>query len=258
MSARLSLWMCLPLLVTVALVGCSGASEPIAPSNDALWAQYRAAIADARVADAADVSAALTPLAPGNDALRWRHHVRAPGDTVRQVRVVTWRDDTPLPGAAAPQAEADTLTLNGVVWVTPVPALRRFCQALDGSANALDRRLRQRLGLPPDFPATRMVEVWVDVADLVRPCPDPATTDRTCSRVPPQPARLVSVDSTYRAWFRELKATSYGANGYPWTRLGYTYDWNPQTDAVGPSEFVVWPPARVQVHAVMATAAYCQ
>ena len=238
--------------------GCRSQAPPApgAADRDALWHQYRAAIADARTAEPDEV-ASLTPIVPGPSDLRWRTRVRAPGDTVQQVRVVTWRDDTPLPGAAASVAAGDTLTLRGVVWVTAVPELRGFCQASGRTGDALDLRLRQRLGVPPDFRATRFVELWVPPLALVRPCPDPSVTDRSCSRVAPRPRSIVAIDSTYRAWFDDLRATSYAPDGYPWTRLGYTYDWNPQTDEVGPSEFIVWPAAHVAVEAVHSTAGYC-
>ena len=44
---------------------------------------------------------------------------------------------------------------------------------------------------------------------------------------------------------------------YPWTRLGYAYDWgNPQSE-VGLSEFVIKKGALVQIHAVTFIDDYC-
>ncbi len=45
--------------------------------------------------------------------------------------------------------------------------------------------------------------------------------------------------------------------GYPWTRLGYTYDWGNPGSEVGLSEFVIQGGATVQVAQVYSTQAYC-
>jgi len=42
-------------------------------------------------------------------------------------------------------------------------------------------------------------------------------------------------------------------NGYPWTRLGYTYDWNPNSPEVGLSEYIVRGGSTVTVAAVGST-----
>ena len=48
-----------------------------------------------------------------------------------------------------------------------------------------------------------------------------------------------TVDPEFRAWFEENEAASYGADGYPWTRLGYTYDWADNGTEYGLTEFLV-------------------
>lgn len=247
------------VLIACMIVGCGGAVSTTLPppSKDDLWAWYRMAISDAQEADTAEVSTHLASLHPMDPDVDRRLRVRAPGDTVREVRVVTWRGTSPLPGADTRLQAGDPVALTEVVWVTLAPRMRQFCQSIDRTGDALDRRLRQRLGLPPDFPATRMVELWVSVSDLARPCANPSTTSRTCSPEAPHPASLVSIDRRYRTWFDTVAATSYGPDGYPWTRLGYTYDWHPETSEVGMTEFIIWTPASAIVHRSMATDAYC-
>jgi hypothetical protein len=54
-----------------------------------------------------------------------------------------------------------------------------------------------------------------------------------------------------------VHAASYGDNGYPWTRLGYTYDWHPDTPETGLSEYVIPQGSTVEVHANVETREYC-
>jgi hypothetical protein len=45
---------------------------------------------------------------------------------------------------------------------------------------------------------------------------------------------------------------------YPWTALGYTYDWGRQTENVGASEYVIKPNATVFIESVKTTKDFCQ
>ena len=234
-------------LATALLVACGGTQPATDPAPEA---RYRAAIEDARTAEPSEITTGLTPLVPYNDSLVWR----TARDSTRQVLVVTWGGSETLPTAAA----SDTVTADRDVWVTAVPKIRQFCRGLDRDGDALQRRLAQRLGLPPTADYDRFVELWVRPQDLVRPCPDPEVTDRECERAPPQPSAHAQVSDAHQNWFRELRATSYGPDGYPFTGLGYTYDWNPATDDVGPSEFVLRPGESGIVRATYSTAAYCR
>jgi hypothetical protein len=240
------------LLLILVGTGCGGTDRATdrdrgaSPSPDSL---YQAAIADARTATPSDITTTLTPLAPYNDDLVWQDR----RDSTRRVLVVTWGGSDTLPSATP----GDTVTTDADVWVTAAPQLQRFCRGLDRSGDALDLRLAQRLGLPPDVDYDRVVELWVRPQDLVRPCPDPEVSDRECGLRAPVPARHAQVSDAQQTWYRELKATSYGPDGYPFTGLGYTYDWHPATDDVGPSEFVLRPGRPAVVHDVQSTAAYC-
>ncbi|MFO8100083.1 MAG: hypothetical protein R6T83_10760 [Salinibacter sp.] len=251
----------LALGLLLLIAGCGGtdraATDDPAPSRspDSL---YRAAIADARSAEPSDIVTTLTPIVPHNDDLVWKNR----RDSTRRVRVVTWTGSR----ASSIPAAGDTMTITEDLWVTAVPELRSFCQDLPQTGDRLDRRIAQRLGLPPDVDYDRFVELWVRPQDLVRPCPDPEVSDRECELRTPVPARHASVSDAHQKWFRDLKRTSYGPDGYPFTGLGYTYDWHPDTDDIGPSEFVLRPdstagaqsPGRAVVHTVQSTDAYCR
>jgi len=236
------------LLGLLLLWAACGGTRPATESEPE--AQYRAAIADARTAEPSEITTTLTPLVPYNDSLVWR----TTADSTQQVLVVTWGDSNTLPPAAA----GDTVTADQDVWVTAVPAIKQFCRASNRTGDRLQLRLAQRLGLPPDATYDRFVELWVRPQDLVRPCPDPEVTDRECELHSPEPTAHVQISDAHQEWFRTLRETSYGPDGYPFTGLGYTYDWNPRTDKVGPSEFVLRPGEDAQIRATYSTAAYCR
>lgn len=54
-------------------------------------------------------------------------------------------------------------------------------------------------------------------------------------------------DSEYVAWFNDNAVYSYCKNTYPWTGLGYTYDWADNGEEYGVSEFLVNDGAEVNV-----------
>jgi hypothetical protein len=85
-----------------------------------------------------------------------------------------------------------------------------------------------------------IVEFWVRPQDLFRPCPDNEIDDSRCGLEFPD-----TVSREYRAWFDSSRIESYYGSGriyskYPWTQLGYTYDWSAQNKKhIGLSEFVI-------------------
>lgn len=123
------------------------------------------------------------------------------------------------------------------IWVTASPQLLDRVNALKPAD--VEMRLKQLLGLPPESKYPYVVEFWVRPQDLVRPCPDSDITDKSCDLCFPN-----KTDSSYIKWFNKTRVQRYYAcgleNQYPWTQLGYTYDWNPSnTSHVGLSEYVI-------------------
>lgn len=241
------------------VAGCS--STPVRPSASAdgstlpadsatLWQQYRAAVADARTADPEEIVTSLTPITPYAATLV-RKEAATPGARAL-VKVAHWTDG--FGGAVA----GDTITARGPIWVTPAPDLQTFCRSTGLAGAALHLRVAQRLGLPPNNPSTRVVEFWVRPADLARPCPDPEITDRECELALPGPRAMVRVDTAHTAWMQQTRDDSYdGERRYPWTRLGYTYDWHPATSEVGTSEYILRPGATAVIDTLATTERYC-
>ncbi len=143
------------------------------------------------------------------------------------------------------------------VWVTLDGEVRSRCREFDGD---LDVRLLQLLGLPfPDGeadekrPPRRFVELLVPREELFRPCPNPSIELEQCGSELPDHAT-----DRHGRWFAEhLLASQQVPGGYPFTRLGYTYDWKQGADRYGASEFLVRRCASVEVVAIKETRAYC-
>lgn len=233
------------LFLLAVFPGCRPAHRLDSP--EALRAAYLRAIDDARVATPEEISRNLLAIVPYDTALRWRPGAAGRGE---QVLVVTW---TNWEGYDAHLG--DTLSLERDVWVTAVPQLRDFCRRFRGRQLVL--RLEQLLGLPPHSGKTRFVEMWVDPDDLFRPAPDPEITDHEAELDFPRSGRFVQISDTHRRWIENLKSSSYGETGYPWTRLGYTYDWGNPKGEIGLSEFVIRSGAVITIHGVFSTDEYC-
>jgi hypothetical protein len=114
-----------------------------------------------------------------------------------------------------------------------------------GSDANLTLRTLQLLGLPPNSSSTYFVEMWVSPQSLFRPTPDSEITDTTVQLDFPS-----SATSEYKDWFNGNIVYSYYPERYPWTRLGYTYDWADTASHVGLSEFVLKQNSTVIVQAV--------
>lgn len=169
----------------------------------------------------------------------------------KPIVVVTWartgQYSEPFPErAAAP------------IWVTVEPHLREFCRGL--AATTLVERLEQRLGMPPKSNKTTVVRIRIDPAEggIFRPCSDPRVDRVGCSLPGDDLAPPAGFD-WYPLWFYRQYHAAYGTarpTRFPWTSLGYTYDWG-QDDEVGESEFVVAEGAAIQVLETVPTAVYC-
>jgi len=205
---------------------------------------YEAAIADAVEVEPSEVVTDLTVIRRGEPGLEWS------GD---RVRVTTWTHRRRLlkkPGRDLP--------LRTDLWVTPAGAVEDFCRRLDTSRRELRLRLEQLLGLPPGSGGgRRFVDLWVEPADLFRPCPEPDVAHVRCSpEVDP-----LEIPAEHREWLAETAEDLHRParqGGYPWTGLGYTYDWGDPYTEVGLTELVVRRGATVRVARVASTRQYCR
>lgn len=152
------------------------------------------------------------------------------------------------------------------IWGTIFPQLYEFCSnymAKHPQAKLPDLGLRisQLLGLPADRVGFKVVEFWVKPSDIFRPCPDVEITDEQCDINIPE-----NITSEHSFWFNRLRAISYADGyknleygGYPWTQLGYSYDWSPESkDHVGLSEYVVRKGSKIYIQSINSIDEYCK
>jgi hypothetical protein len=172
------------------------------------------------------------------------------------------------------------------IWVTVISELQDFCKQYQKNIEVtseplvtkekLNERLEQVLGLPPKSGYTDIAIIAVDRKYLRRTTPNPDTnsyqkqslTDSIFIPNSRQPNLRFpnGVDSIYKDWFTSL-FNNRNDSKYPWTGLGYTYDWTPKTNLqkdndAGLSEFVIFPnseaPTPYEVKQVLPTEKYCE
>ncbi|MEM7085994.1 MAG: hypothetical protein AAF489_07420 [Bacteroidota bacterium] len=174
----------------------------------------------------------------------------------KYVKMVSWKSD---PSYFPDSGKYNTDIYD--IWVTAAPVIKDSCISFYKTQKDPNMRLRQLLGLQPLTVETFFLEVWVKPTDLFRPCPDNGTADTHCDLNMPE-----TVTAAYRKWFNNLRAIQYNdctdklfhEYGYPWTQLGYTYDWSPENPThVGLSEFVITRNTDIYVSGKYATKEYC-
>lgn len=185
-------------------------------------------------------------------------------DAAGNVRVVTVGRWNPSTGPQQMQRES---------WVTVAPEVRDSCARW--ADEEVPMRLRQLLGLHPTDSVGYFVEITVPAAWMFRPTVDPAvTTAWPCPEGPSAECGLkfpASADTAHRVWMANQMLSSWqvpngypdrGADqpglGYPWTRLGYTYNWHPGSPRYGASEYLVRKDAPVTITSVTPVTAYCE
>ncbi len=230
--------------IAMALSGCAA----LAPSGKTTNALYEAAIADAAVVSPGKVSP-LMPLPAGD-----------------KVRVVSWVTESRTP-CKLPETACASTTAPVPIWVTLAGEVRARCSAWGLKGTALRQRLEQLLGLPldppPQFRKARFVTMEVARERLDRPCLgiDDTNPQRPVCTIGIQANRAPDVrDYVLRQMADSFVVGNPAGPGYPFTRLGYTYDWNPvnaRPSRYGASEFLVQANTSATVIAQQDTDDYC-
>ncbi|HEX2956148.1 MAG TPA: hypothetical protein VHO70_04935 [Chitinispirillaceae bacterium] len=229
------------LIAVLQLPGCYQYCN-IVSENPSLTLQelYQAAILDAVVADSNEICTTLVAITPANSNLSWR----GSGDSSR-VLVTTWTK------YVSSYPVGDTIILTwGETWVTVPYEFKKWNAEFHPNPDS-SLRIEQLLGMPPNKGYTHFIELWIRPGDLFRPSPDCEITDSRAGLSFPSTA-----DSTFKTWFNGNIIYSYFPPHFPWTRLGYTYDWGNSQSEIGLSEFVIRRNCSVIVNAVYTTAEY--
>ena len=192
------------------------------------------------------------------------------------VTVVSWVREDQL--KAYPTKVGAPVTAKADMWVTLAPYLQEFCQQFTATVSTNpDRtvlRLEQRLGLPPAAGKTHFVELEIetpaDNTSLFRPCGDPNVTTTSCALGGPSTCSLADDICHARAdFFVNQYYSAFGTARpveYPWTSLGYTFDWAYKPVGlggrfdfvrVGESEYVVPEGVNMRLVSIQSTEEYC-
>jgi len=260
------------VLACVLAAGCATApppkpSPPIppipAPGTEELWAVYAAAVRTAQYPAQDHVSAELVPILRTNPELRW--------DSQGRVLMVAWTMKKYYEGSVDKPYK-----LPVTLWVTAVPYLQRACRGWGLPPEGLPLRIAQALGMPPPKPDgyDAFVQMWVDPRTFFRPCPDPEITDRECQvSLDAGPVdrsggcpwskdqvsgAFVRVSDDHLQWMcGNWEGTYKSTNKFPWTALGYTFDWGDLLHPQGQSEYVVPPKTTVWIEGISSAEEYC-
>ncbi|MCQ2124769.1 MAG: hypothetical protein MJZ25_11340 [Fibrobacter sp.] len=172
-----------------------------------------------------------------------------------QVILVAWHNDPDK------FKDGEMVTLKDeVLWAyTDKEFVKWYNENFDKVKN-WNLRLKQLLGKSPEFPATHFTVFWAEVKDLYRPAniPDVASSMMSAEFTENFESDDAEKAKWFKNWFDETKAKAYaGEGGFPWTRLGYTYDWG-RTDGgkYGLSEFIVREGAQIDVKFTRGTKAF--
>ena len=133
----------------------------------------------------------------------------------------------------------------GNVWCVSEEEMRKW--VLDNEKGVTDWsvRLHQVLGMPVSKGYTTVTALWVDAELLYRPAN--VTDPNAEMSVTYQKTGNEEFDSMYKEWFDGNIIWSYFDSAFPWTRLGYTYDWADNGREYGLSEFLIFSGASAKV-----------
>ena len=203
----------LSILCTAGLAGCGAP----APAAEELWA---AAMQDAVFSEDSEVMELVT-LTREDPHVIW-------DESGERVLLLTWHDyeDACEPGGPVPSGGGD-------IWATSLGEMAAWYGEHREGVTDWQLRFAQLLGVHADEGYTRFTGFWVPPEEVLRPA---YQTDVTL-QVENGYDRLQ--EGPYKDWFDQNILWSYFESDYPWTRLGYTYDWSGGDSEYGLTEFLV-------------------
>ena len=231
------------LLISITLITIGCKSFPKV-TNKSL---YEKSIEIAMAPSSSKIDRNLVSINPENKNLIWKNI-----NGEEHILMVTWKQDISY---YKPYLDSTYYNTGKYpIWVTTAPQLLQRMKK--EKTTDVDLRLKQLLGLPPNATYSYFVEFWVNPKDLFRPCPDNEITDTTCDLCFPE-----KTEASYVTWVNSNRISRYYQckvyEKYPWTQLGYTYDWNGDNKShIGLSEFVIRGNKNIVVKAIYTTTEY--
>jgi hypothetical protein len=152
-----------------------------------------------------------------------------------------------------------TIDTTRFIWVAPPDELRGFCRGRRDPLLAM----QQALGLPPEKNKDiRVFTFDTKPTNVFRPCASgPEITTTQCSVN--LPVQQSGADSLTEHFVLKQMMDSYRSGfawpGYPFTAMGWSYDWDPESPTgQGFSEYVVKPGSKISNVASVDAATFCR
>ncbi len=172
-------------------------------------------------------------------------------ELVKEDDMTTWNDESEvllLTWHSYPDSyvEGETITLEyGHVWTFTDKEMYGWYEENGEDVTDFVLRFEQLIGLPPGDDKTHFTALWVDPDDVRVPGYD---TEQSITGF------AEGEDEAFVEWFDDNIVGSYfGENKYPWTRLGYTYDWADNDTEYGLSEFLILNGSEVEIEYTKST-----
>ena len=223
------------------LTGCAVNNQP--PASQAANAElYRAAVLDTMVIEDDEIFP-LVPITKDSDMCSW--------DEQGRVLMLTYHR---YPGSYI--AGEEYILQYGAVWTFTDREIIKWYKENKNGVTDWTLRFKQLIGLPEDKEYTHFSAFWANPDDIIRPGYAWKLSDTTGA-----PAFPEKPGEEYKVWFDGNIIWSYFDSAYPWTRLGYTYDWAAGIGDYGLSEFLVRKDAVTHVEFTMTVdefVAWCQ
>lgn len=226
---RISALLPTALLLTV-LAGC-GKTDP---DTGALW---KAAMQDAVFSEDAELHE-LVELTKDDGRVIW-------DEAGERVLLLSWHDydDACAPGGSI-------RTEYGDIWAVSAGEMKAWYEQNHRGVKNWDLRFAQLLGVHEDEGYTRFTAFWVSPKDVIRPA---YVTDVTRQM---ENDYAAVTEEAYKEWFDGNILWSYFESDYPWTRLGYTYDWSGGGSEYGLTEFLVADGSKTEIAFTLPTAEF--
>ena len=217
-------------VLVLSLVGCAKGSKEASRTSEeenSLEELYEQAVEDSVFAEESEIEPLVT-LTKEDKLVSW--------DEEGRVLLCTWHN---YPDSY-PEGEKVTIEW-GPVWTFTDKEIDSYADELE-KADDPQMRLRQLIAFAPDSEHSTVTGFWVYPADVRRPAYQSDPTDGSMTT-----AFGEDVEEEFKEWFDENTLGSYFYGAYPWTRLGYTYDWADNGTEYGMTEFIVNSGAEVEV-----------
>lgn len=255
-------WISACVIIFLFFTACQKEDTPYVPGGPdmaTLKMQYKLAVIDARTAEPYEIYRNLTAAVYYGDSMAGQGNLVWSADSAGKMRllVVSWMKQSSTQYWPVGKKFRTSNNQAYMSWITTPPEMLDFLKKnLFTDTASLHLRVAQILGMPPDSKNNYFVEFWVYPENLFRPTPDPEITDHEADLFFP-----ASVSQKHKSWFLNEIQNKYdttSSSAFPWTRLGYTYDWANPIHPIGLSEFVVDTSSLVTVKQIYSSWEYYQ